>query len=201
MKRVVLLMGLAVLLVGCASIKQAASDYQTGKNTPLANSEIAPAQQAAPIAATVASLPVPFAAAAAPIVLFLATGFFTWQRGVQIRKNNGQVQIAPAINVNMFTAIIQDVANIAAGAFSTPQNGSTASSVLQRVWKVALATIASAGTLAAASPAFMTFLTGHPVLDSVFVAVTSGIAGLEKGLSNVPVVASIPAAPSAPVTA
>lgn len=189
MKNAMLLIGLAVLLVGCASIKQAASDYQTGKNTALVSGEVSPADQAAPIASTVASLPVPFAAAAAPIVLFLATGFFTWQRGVQIRKNNGVPTVTPA-NTSFWTVLVQDVANIAAGAFTTAQNSSTTSSVIQRVWKVALATVASAGTLAAASPSFMTFLTGHPVLDSIFVAVTSGIAGLEKGLSNVPVVAS-----------
>lgn len=188
-----LLIGLAVFMVGCASIKQAASDYQTGKNIPIANDELLPSQQAAPIAATVASLPFPFAAAASPIVLFLVTGFFTWQRGVKIRKNNGTVPAVSAINTTMWTAIIQDAANIAAGAFTTSGSSpSTASSVWQRVWKVALATVASAGAIAAANPSFMTYLTGHPILDSVFVAVTSGIAGIEKGLSSVPTIASTP---------
>lgn len=190
MRNTIILIGVVLLFVGCATIKQAASDYQTGKNTPLTNTEIAPSQEAAPIAATVASLPVPFAAAAAPIVLFLATGFFTWQRGMQIRKNNGVVP-SSSTSVNMFTAIIQDVANIAAGAFTTTTGtASTASTVWQRIWKVALATVASAVTLGAGSPSFMAFLTGHPVLDSIFVAVSSGIAGLEKGLSSVPVIAT-----------
>lgn len=193
MKRVILLASILFVLVGCASIKQAISDYQTGKNTPLTNGELSPAQQAAQYSNTIADLPIPFAAAAAPIVLFLGTGIFTWLRGQSIRKNNGVVPVVPAANSNIILNITQAIANIAAGAFTTTTGTpSTASTVWQRIWKVALATVASAGTIAAASPSFMTFLTGHPALDSVFVAITSGIAGLEKGLSTVPVVASTP---------
>lgn len=200
MKNVLIALGIVVLLGGCAMTKQAIEDYKTGKNTPLAEGEIAPKDQAAPIANAVSSLPIPFAAAAGPIVLFLGTAFFSLQRGANIRKNNNIVTPVVVAHTNAVTSIIQTAANIFTGIFAmaSTDNPSTTGSVLQRIWKVALSTIAGGGSLALANPSLMAFLTGHPVLDSIFVFATSGIAGLEKGLSSVPpVVAATPTTVSA----
>ena len=186
MKQIVLVFGLVALLCGCAAIKQGINDYQVGKQTPLVNGEIAPKDQAAPIVSTASALPIvgPFAG----ILGIVLTGFFTWQRGVAIRKN-GSVTPQVVVSHNIFTGILQDVANIAAGAFTTSTSGSLTGSVIQRVWKVALATIASGVGLAATNQDFQTYLLAHPALSLAFVTVSAGIAGLEKALSNVAPVA------------
>lgn len=185
--RLLILSSALVLLTGCAWLQQAKQDYTTGSTTPLAVNEVSPSQEAAPIVSTASALPIvgPFAG----IIGIVLTGLFTWQRGVAIRKNSGVA--APSTNVNIFTAIVQDAANIATGLFTTTTGtASTASTVWQRIWKVAVATLASGAALAVANPSLQTYLMAHPILSSLFVAVTSGIAGLEKGLSNVPTVAS-----------
>jgi hypothetical protein len=196
--RTIILVSLLVLVSGCAWLTQAKQDYTTGATTPLAVNEVSPSAQAAPIVATASALPIvgPFAG----ILGIVLTGFFTWQRGVSIRKNNGVVPAVPASSVNIFTAVLQDAANIAAGLFTTTTGTTTAGSVWQRIWKVALATVASGTAIAAANPSLQTYLLAHPVLSALFVSVTSGIAGLEKALSNVPTLATTTNGTSATVT-
>jgi hypothetical protein len=200
MKNVLMFVLVLTFFAGCVATKQAIDDYKTGKNTALVNGEISPKDQAAPIANVVSDLPIPFAAAAAPIVLFLATGFFTWKRGSEIRKNNGLVPPTSIAHTNAFTGILQDVANIFAGAFSVASNTdpSTAGSVVQRVWKTALAVLAAGATTGAANTDFMHFLAAHPVLDGTFVAGSAAVMGLEKWLSSLQ--PTVPAVPAAPVT-
>ena len=196
MKRVMLMVGLAVFLVGCASVKQAVQDYKTGKASDTTGVVSAQAEQTGQI---IKDLPVPYAGPIGAAVTFLVGTFLFWKRGVAIRKT-GAAPVVPSTGMSMFTSIEQFAANVMAGVFTTTTGtSSTASSVWQRIWKVALATVAGAGSLAVAYPAFMTVLTGHPVLESIFIALTSGVAGLEKGLSNVPVVAV--AAPAGGATA
>lgn len=191
MNKLFVIASLCFVIAGCAFTKQAVEDYQEGKNTPLINGEIAPKDQAAPIVETASVLPIvgPFAG----ILGIVLTGFFTWQRGRAIRKNDGNVTPQIVSNHNVFTGLLQDIANIAAGIFSTKSGSdqTSASTVIQRVWKVALATLASGATLAIANPSLQTYLGAHPVLSSLFVAVTSGIAGVEKALSNVPPVVTV----------
>lgn len=191
MNKILLVIGVTILLAGCAATKQAITDYKAGANTPLVNGEIAPAAQGAVIQNTVSALPVPFAAPIALGLGFLATAFFTWQRGVNIRKSGGApVSAAPSVHTN---GVLQDIANIFSGMFTVASTTapSAAGSVFQRVWKVAVATVASGVGIAAADPSFLNYLTGHPYLDAIFVSASAGIAGLEKALSTVPVPASI----------
>ncbi len=186
MRNIYLILALCFVMGGCAWFTQAKQDYNTGATTPVLINEVSPAQEANAIASTASAIP--FAAPFAGILAIVLTGFFTWQRGVAIRKTGAPTASA---NVNIFTAIIQDVANIFAGAFTTTTGTSTAGTVWQRVWKVALATVASGTAIAAANPSLQAYLTAHPVLSTVFVAVTSGIAGIEKAMSNVPVVTTV----------
>ncbi len=190
MNKIIFGICIAVFLVGCAATKQAIQDYKTGQSTALVNGEIAPKDQGQIVQNTVSAFPVPFAGPIALGLGFLATVFFTWQRGVNIRKSGG----APVVPTASIVAhgILQDVANIFSGLFTVASTTapSATGSVLQRAWKVAVATIASGAAMAAASPSFMTYLTGHPVLDAVFVSASAGIAAIEKGLSTVPVPAA-----------
>jgi len=189
MKSVYLIVVLGALLVGCAATKQAVSDYQVGSSTPLAVNEVSPNAQGAVIGNTVASLPVPFAAPIGAAVTFLAGIWFTWQRGSNIRKNGGAPVATAAQSSMAANGVIQDVASIFSGMFTAAsQTAPTiAGTVWQRIWKTALATVAAGVTTAATIPSVGTFLTGHPVVDGIFVAVSSAVAGLEKALSNVPV--------------
>ena len=134
-----------------------------------------------------------FAAPIAVAIGFLGTIFFTWQRGVAIRKAGGAPAASTAADSTITHGIIQDVANIFSGMFTVASTTapSATGSVFQRVWKVALATVASGTALAATNPSVAAFLTGHPVVDGIFVVVSSGIAGLEKALSTVPVAAAV----------
>lgn len=184
--RILFVAVMCVFLVGCA---QAIKDYKTGASTPLVNGEVSPSQQAAVISNTVSSLPVPFAAPIAMGVGFLATIFFTWQRGVSIRKAGGAPTATTATSSAATNGILQDAANIFAGMFTTASTTapSTVGTVFQRVWKVALATLASGTALAASNTDVAIFLAAHPVYDGIFVALSSGLAGLEKALSTVPV--------------
>lgn len=193
MNKVLLIVGLTVLLGGCAWFTQATKDYQTGAATPLVNGEVAPATQAAVISNTVASLPIPFAAPVAMAVGFLGTIFFTWRRGVSIR-NNGGAPVATAATSSVTTnGILQDVANIFTGMFTVASSTapSTTGTVLQRAWKTALATVAAGVATASTIPAVATFLTGHPIIDGIFVTASAGIAAIEKALSAVPVTATV----------
>lgn len=191
MKNVYLILILVGLLCGCAGLKQATSDYQVGATTPLANGEVSPQQQAAVISGTVSSLPIPFAGPIAAAVGFLGTLFFTWQRGVSIRKAGGAPKSTAATQSIATNGIIQDIANIFAGMFTTASTTAptTTGTVFQRIWKTALATVAAGVATATTIPSLGTYLTGHPVEDAVFVGLTSLISGAEKLVSNVPVTA------------
>lgn len=188
MRLIVLLISL-VILAGCA---QAIKDYQTGQSTPLAVNEVSPTQEAASIGSTVSSLPIPFAAPLGVAVTFLGGIFLTWKRGVAIRNNNNLVPSTTVSSSNVFSGLIQDAANIFSGMFTTASTTAptTTGSIIQRVWKTALVTVGAGITTALTIPAVSTFLTGHPVVDTIFVALSSGIAGLEKGLSSVQPIAT-----------
>lgn len=190
MKQFLIIISL-VLLCGCAALKQGVEDYNTGKSTALVNGEVSPSDQAAAIAGPIKDLPVPYAGPIGTAIGFIALQLFTWKRGERIRKTGSPTVTvnSPSATTNMFIGIEQFVANTFAGAFTTVQNsGGLTGTVLQRAWKVALATIASGTTVGMANPQVGSFLTGHPVLDIIFIALSSGIAGMEKALSAVPTV-------------
>lgn len=191
MKKIVVIIGISLFLCGCAAIKQGIEDYKVGKSTELVNGEVSPSEQAQAIAAPIKDLPVPYAGPIGTAIGFIALQLFTLKRGERIRKT-GSPAIAvnsPSVTTNMFIGIEQFIANTFAGAFTTIQgSGGLTGTVLQRAWKVALATIASGTTVGMANPQVGSFLTAHPVLDIAFIALSSGIAAMEKALSTVPTV-------------
>jgi hypothetical protein len=187
MKKVTVLLTVFVFLAGCAWLKQVNSDYQLGKSTPLAVNETSPADKAAAIKSSVEAIPVPWAGSAATAIGFLATILFTWQRGSQIRKTGAPSTTSTTVNV--VTGTVQNIADVLAGAFTmVGPNATTTGTVLQRIWKVGLAIVASGAVVASANTSFMAYLTAHPILSASFVAISSAVAGLEKAMSNVPTV-------------
>lgn len=175
---------------GCAALEQARQDINTGNNTPLTiNETITPAQQAAQIGNTVASLPVPFAPVAGGVVTFIAGLFLAWHRGVLIRKQ-GAVPASSVTNVNVASGLIQDLASVFTGAFTVASttDPSPSASIWQRVWKVLLATAVSGAAAVVADPALASFLTAHPITAGVLGMAPSIILGIEKAFSNVPAV-------------
>lgn len=193
MNKILIVVGLCGFLFGCAALKQAGNDYETGANTPLAVNEVAPSTTAAAIGGTVSSLPIPLAVPIGSAVTFIAGIFLTWQRGISIRKNNGLVPATAATNSNVVNGLVQDAANVAAGMFTVASTTAptTTGSVFQRVWKTALATILGGATLASTEPAFASFLGAHPVVSGLLVGVPSVISGIEKALSSVQPVATV----------
>lgn len=192
MKKSIVLLGIILLMTGCAWTKQAITDYNTGRTTPLIANEESPSVKGSDIGNTVSSLPVPFAPVAGGVVTFLATIFLTWKRGAAIRKNDGTVPASASVASNA-PHVIQDIANVFTGAFQVIGNTSTSltGSIIQRIWKVALAVGVSGTAVAATDPTVGAFLMAHPWADGIFLAVSSGLAGLEKGLSNVPAPATV----------
>ncbi len=191
MKNVLILLCVLIVFTGCSFIKQGVDDYKLGKTTPLTNGEVSPTEQAQPIVTTVSQIPYvgPFAG----LLSILLVGFFTYQRGKNIRKNNGNVVPVMPGEHTVVTGLIQDAANLAAGFFSTKSDVdmTNTGTVVQRVWKVALSTIAGAATIAIAEPSFQAFLLSHPLVMAFLVAIPSLIAGIEKALSNVPPVVTV----------
>lgn len=184
----IILSSILVLLVGCAWTKQAITDYNTGKSTPIVNGEISPSQQAQNVSAPIASLPIPYTAPIAGAVGFLATIFFTWQRGQTIRKT-GSPAVPATSGPNMFIGVEQFLANIFSGAFTVVSNNpSITGTVFQRAWKGALVTLGVGVTAALADPSVASFLSAHPWVAGGIVMANSGILALEKAFSLVPTV-------------
>lgn len=199
MKRIFIIAAFAGILMGCAATKQAISDYQTGANTPLAVNEQSPAQEAAPITSVVSALP--FVGPFAGVIGTILIGFFTYRMGVAIRKNNNLVPATTVSSSNVATAILQAAANIFTGMFTTASQvaPTTTGSVFQRVWKTALATVGAGITAALAVPSLATYLTGHPLADTILVFLSSGIMGIEKYLSSIQPIATASASSVAAV--
>ena len=189
MNKLFLIAGLSTMLVGCAWFAQKQADVTLSNNTPLTNSETQTTQQQAQtIGNTVSSFPIPFAPIAGTVVTFIAGWFLAANRGAAIRKT-GTVPVKTTTNVNMWTGLTQDVANAFAGAFTTvTSTATTTTTVFQRVWKTLLATVISGAGAVAADPSLASYLTAHPVVAGVLSTAPSIILGIEKALSNVPVV-------------
>lgn len=191
MKRLILIAGLCAFMGGCAWFTQKQADVTLSNTTPLTNTETQTTQQQAQaIGNTVSSLPIPFAPIAGTVVTFIAAWFLAANRGAAIRKT-GTVPVKTTTNVNLWTGLTQDIANAFAGAFTTVgTTPSTSSTVWQRVWKTLLATLVTGAGAVVADPSLATYLTAHPLVATVLGTVPSVILGIEKALSNVPVVAA-----------
>jgi len=135
-KNIFLLFAVVFLITGCAFFKQAAEDYKTGRDVPLAAGEISPAQKAAAISTTASAIP--YVNMAAPVLMVGLPFVFTWLRGRRIRKESLPVNANPitgAFGKSLgVEAVVQNLANVAAGMFEVGPNGSA----LKRGWKTAL---------------------------------------------------------------
>lgn len=186
------------LFTGCAWFAQKQADVTLSNNTPLTNSETQTTQQqASAIGNTVSSLPIPFAPVAGTVVTFIVGWFLAANRGAAIRKS-GTVPTKTTANVNIWTGLVQDVANAFAGAFTTTSSTpTTAETVWQRIWKTLLATVVTGASAVAIDPSLSTYLTTHPIVAGLLTTVPSVIMGIEKGMSNVPVTTAAVAATGA----
>lgn len=190
MNKLFLIALLCISIAGCAWFAQKQADVALSNNTPLTNTETQTTQQqAAAIGNTVSSLPIPFAPIAGTVVTFIAGWFLAANRGAAIRKT-GTVPVKTTTNVNMWTGLVQDVANAFTGAFTVASTTTptTTASVWQRIWKTLLATVVSGTGAVVADPSLASFLTAHPIVATALTTVPSIIMGIEKALSNVPVV-------------
>lgn len=180
---------LAVVLVGCATTKQAVDDYKTGATTPLEAGELSPSESVRPIVSTVSVIPV--VGGFAPLIGTVLAGLATWQRGRRIRKGKPQSQnpITGWIGDQAgLETLVQNAANVVTGLFEVGKEGSA----LKRAWKVGLTTTLSLGTGALAIPAVRDFVVHNPSIAAVIVGLSSLFGGLEKAVSNV-----LPVAPEA----
>lgn len=189
MNKTILILALCLTVGGCAWFTQAQKDVALSNVTPLTNTETQTTQQQAQaIGNTVSSLPIPFAPIAGTVVTFIAGWFLAASRGASIRKK-GTVPAQTTSNVNMITGLLQDVSNAFAGAFTTVTGTSTTTTaVWQRVWKTLLATVVSGAGAVAVDPSLASYLTAHPIVAGALTTIPSIILGVEKALSNVPVV-------------
>lgn len=135
-KKMLVLFALLFIAAGCAFFKQAASDYQLGRDTPLASGEVSPNQKTAVLAGTVSSIP--YVNLATPLISLGAPFLFAWLRGRRLRAENLPTNEKPVTgNLGLAVgaeAIVQHLANVAAGLFEVGPNGSA----LKRGWKTAV---------------------------------------------------------------
>lgn len=188
MKRMFILGIALIALIGCASIKQAKDDYQLGKETPLAEGEISPKDQAQNIGQIISVIP--GGGAVAPTAVTVLTGLFAFLRGRRIRKGI-PASTNPATgflgNAAGMEAIVQNLSNVIAGAFEVGADNSP----LKRAWKVGLSSLLGLGTLAVTVPSVQTMVLAHPDIAIGITGLSGLFGGLEKALSNVkPLVAA-----------
>lgn len=194
MKNYFLFLILAVLLVsGCSFFKQAQSDYQLSKNTPYAEGEVTIEQKTQVLTGTISAIP--YANLATPLLALGAPFILSWLRGRRLRYENMPINEKPitgsigrAVGLE---AIVQHLANVAAGLFEVGANGSS----LKRGWKVTL--LAGLGVALAPEAqhivsALIPILQNHPpawlahLFNGTVLALTvGGLGTLEKWLSSV----------------
>jgi len=191
MKKLVIFSIIALFMVGCASLKQAKSDAQIGYTAPLSQGEIAPLDQAKPIAATatgalVSALPIaaPFSMPIQGAIASAVGLFFAWQRGRSIRKGQ-PVSSNPVTgflgNTVGIEGLIQNLANIVTGAFHTGPNETP----LGHAWQVFLSAALGIGTSALAFPQVQQFVMANPGITAGVAGLASVFAGLQKSLGTV----------------
>ena len=176
MKKFLVLGILLFSLAGCAFFKQAGEDYHRGKVTPLAEGEISPQQKAAALATSASAIP--YVNVAAPLVLLGGGFIFTWLRGRKLRKENLPMNEKPITgNFGKATgveAVVQHLANVAAGLFEVGPSGSA----IKRGWQVTLL----AGLAAAIFPVVNDTIIQHVIanppswMPAIGVSVLSGIS-------------------------
>lgn len=135
----IVLISLAILFVaGCAFIDRAREDYKLGNETPYADGEKTSVEKSRDLAAPISTIP--WANLSTPVILLLGPYIFTWLRGRRIRLENlaeNPNPITGKLGKNIGAeALIQHIANVAAGLFEVGPNGS----VIKRGWKAMIVT-------------------------------------------------------------
>jgi hypothetical protein len=185
-----IILGVALLFVGCSTMKQAHEDYVIGATTPLAPGEVSPQQSAQTIVSTVSAIPV--VGGFAPLLGGALAAVATLVRGRKIRKG-GATSVSPITGylggkVGL-EGIVQSIANIATGLFEVGAENSP----LKRAWKVGLSVLLSVGTASLAIPAVRDLVVAHPEYALGIGGIAALFGGLEKALSQV-----LPVTPAKP---
>lgn len=191
MKKLILI-GIACLMIaGCASLKTAKSDVQEGLTAPAQSAtEVLPQAVGQNVQNIVASVPVPFAGTAAPLIGGIATILAAWFRGRQIRKNQ-PVSANPITGAlgdqTAVEGIVQNLSTVSQGITEFFQPGSTA----QHVWQGAITTLAGVAGTALAIPAVKSLVLANPSI-AIYIAAFGGLVnGVQQALTTV-----LPVAPS-----
>lgn len=188
MKQYGLVAACALLLVagGCKPIE----NYKAGKDTPLQENEISPADQAKQDAAPIKSLP--YGNVAYPLVAAILGAWYTERRGARIRQG-----LSPS--ARPFTGALGDRVPVLEGLMQTLSNFSTGLFTLlgkqetgmQRAWKIAvsfgLAGLAAVPTI----PGFQEWLTGHADYALALVGLAGFFGAVNVELNKVKPVAEV----------
>lgn len=191
-----------LLIAGCATVKQAKSDIQTGLTTPLAQGEISPQEQGKQVGQAVTgaittALPVtaPFAFPIQYAVAGLAGLYAAWTRGRQIRKNQ-----TPSVNPVTgylgnqvgLEGLIQNVSTITSGVTEFFHEGSSA----QHAWQGILTGLAGVAGTALAVPQVGAVVTAHPEIFAWISGITGVANAIQQALTQVKPVNTTPITPS-----
>lgn len=185
------------VVAGCASLKTAKSDIQTGYTTPLAQGEVSPQVQAQQVGQTVSAavttaLPVtaPFAMPINAVVAGIAGIFFAWQRGRSIRKNQ-PVSANPVTgflgNQTGLEGLIQGVATVSTGVTEFFQTGSSA----QHAWQGILTGLAGVAGTALAVPQVGAIVASHPEIYAWVGGIAGFVNAIQQALTQVKPVATV----------
>lgn len=193
MKRLMIIVVALLFLTGCAMLKQAKDDYQSGKDTPLVNGEISPKDQAENIGKIISVIP--GGAPVAPYAVTALTGLFAFLRGRRIRKGM-PVSTNPATgflgNAAGMESIVQTLSNVMTGIFEVGGDNSP----LKRAWKVSLSSLLGLGAVAVTVPSIQSLILAHPEFALGVSGLSGLFGGLEKALSNVKPVVKAPTSPA-----
>lgn len=193
MRKTLILICAVALFSGCAMLKQAKDDYQVGKDTPIAEGETSPKDQAESIGKIISVIP--GGSPIAPYAVTALTGLFAFLRGRRIRKGM-PVSTNPATgflgSASGMEVIVQALSNVMTGVFEVGADNSP----IKRAWKVSLASLLGLGTVAVTIPSVQTFLLNHPQVVIGVSGISGLLGGLEKALSSVKPVVSAPVGPS-----
>jgi hypothetical protein len=179
------LLAVMVLLSGCALIKQGVSDYQAGKNTPIASGEQSPKDQAQQIVDLIKNVPV--AGNYAGVLLPILAGFLTWKRGKRIRtaKIGDRVisgSLGATVGIGSFNLenLIKLVSDTIHGAFEIGADGSA----IKRTWKIWLSIILASVSGALFIPGVKEFVLSNAKSLTAISFLAGLFGGLEKKIQG-----------------
>lgn len=191
MKKMIVLSVIVLAFVGCASLKQAKTDVQTGYTTPLNQGEVSPQEEAQHIGQTVAGAVSTALPAAAPFAIPIQYGiaglaglFLAWQRGRQIRKS--QVPSVNPItgylgNQAGLEGLVQGIATISSGVTEFFHEGSSA----QHAWQGILTGLAAVAGTALTVPQVGAIVSSHPEIYAWVGGISGVVNALQQALTQV----------------